>query len=184
MADERSLGCAAGSVAASFRTRDRSGSGMAAGGDGAAIRLQPGGVGAAVRSQRELGITATGIGRAFARGDSAASAHRQDRRSSGDEVPGAGGTKESGGLPAHGRDLRRASLRCTRSRVAVCGVAPGNGRDPSTHSRRSSAVFQNAAAGGDSNQASRRSDPRPGDGSSDPGPRPSAAGRRGGVGTR
>jgi len=42
------------------------GGGMAAGGDGAALRLRSRGVGAPVRSQCELGIAAAGAGRASA----------------------------------------------------------------------------------------------------------------------
>jgi hypothetical protein len=185
MADERSSRRAAGSFAAPFRTRDRAGSGLVAGRDGAAFRLQLGGVGAAVRSQRELGVAAAGVGGALTGGHPAAGARGQDCGPGGDEVFGAGGATEPGGLPAHGGDLGRASLRYARSRPTVCRLAARIGRDPETHSGRSGAVFQNATAGAreDSSGNRRRTDPRSGDDYGDCEPRPSAAGRRGRPGT-
>ena len=86
-------------VCSGIGTRDRVGSGLAAGRDGAAFRLQPGGAGAAVRSQRELGVAAAGVSGASAGGGSAAGARGQDRGASGNEVSRAGGAEEPGGLP-------------------------------------------------------------------------------------
>ena len=155
---------------------------MAAGGVGAAFRLQPGRVGAAVRSQRELGFPATGAGRAFAGRDPAAGTRRPDRGAGGHEISGAGGAAKSGRLPAHGGDLRRSPLRYARSRPAVCRLARRIGYDPPTHSGRSRVVFQNAEAGEGPGRARRRADPRSGDGERDRDPRPSTARRRGGRG--
>ena len=155
---------------------------MAAGGVGAAFRLQPGRVGAAVRSQRELGFPATGAGRAFAGRDPAAGTRRPDRGAGGHEVSGASGAAKPGGLPAHGGDLGRAPLQYTRSRPAICRLATRIGYDPPTHSGGSRAVFQNAEAGEGPGRARRRADPRPGDGERDRAPHPSTAGRRGGRG--
>jgi hypothetical protein len=184
MADERSRGRTAGPLATPIRTRDRAGGGLAAGPDGAAFRLQPGGTGAAVRSQRELGVAAAGAGGAAARGDPAASAGRKDRGAGGDEVSGAGGAPEPGGLPAHGSRFRGASLRYTRSWATVWRLAPGIGRDSPADSGRSGAVFQNTAAGESADGRQRRSDPRSGDGRRDCKSGPSAARRRGGSRTR
>jgi hypothetical protein len=184
VAHERSHRSAVGSFPATLRTRERAGSGLAAGGDGAAIRLQPGGFGAAVRSQCELGVAAAGASRASAGNNSTAGARGQNRRAGGDEVSGAGGAEEFGRLPANGGDLRRASLRYARSGATLCRLAPGDGGDPSAHSRGSGPVFQSATAGGHTSQACRRSDPRPGDGGGDLRARPSATGRRGSLGSR
>ena len=70
------------------------------------------------------------------------------------------------------------------SRPTVCRLAPGISRYPQTHSGRSRAVFQSAAAtaGESSVRSRRRTDPRFGDGNRDCEPRPSAAGRRDGLG--
>ena len=155
---------------------------MAAGGVGAAFRLQPGRVGAAFRSQRELGFPAAGAGRAFAGRDPAAGTRRPDRGTGGHEVSGADGAAKPGRLPAHGGHLGRVPLRYPRSRPAICRLATRIGYDPPTHSGRSRVVFQNAEAGAGSGRARRRADPRSGDGERDRAPRPSTAGRRGGGG--
>ncbi len=160
----------------------RPGGGLAASGDGAAVRLQPGGAGAAVRSQCELGVAAAGLGGGVAGVDPTAGARGQDRGPGGDEVSGAGGAAKPGGLPSHGGDLGRASLRHARSRPAVCRLATGIGHGPPTDSGGSGAVFQNAAAGQTPSRAGRRTDPRSGDGPGDCEPRSAAAGRGGGTG--
>ena len=182
MANERSRGRAIGSFAAFIRTRERVGGGVAAGRVGAAFRLQPGRVSAAVRSQRELGFPATGAGRAFAGRDPAAGTRRPDRGAGGHEVSGAGGAAKSGRLPAHGGDLRRSPLRYARSRPAICRLATRIGYDPPTHSGGSRAVFQNAEAGAGPGWAGCRTDPRSRDGERGGESRPSAAGWRGGGG--
>src|SRR5579862_3410452 len=111
MADERGCGSAAGPFAALVRTRDRAGSGLAAGRVRAALWLQPGRVVAPVRSQCELGISAAGAGGGFARSDPTAGPRGQNPGAGGVEVSGAGGTPKPGRLPADGVDLRPASLR-------------------------------------------------------------------------
>ena len=77
-------------------------------------------------------------------------------------------------------DLRRASLRYARSRPTVCRLAQRLARDPQTHSGRSGAVFQNAAAGAgeSSGRDRRRTVARSGDGGGDCEPRAAAAGGR------
>ena len=184
VADERSGGRAAGPLATVIRTRDRAGGGLAVGRDGAALRLQPGGTGAAVRSQRELGVAAVGAGGSAAGSDPAASAGRQDRGAGGHEVSGSGGAAKPGGLPAHGSHFRRASLRDARSRPIVWSLAPGIGCDAQTDSGRSGAVFQNAEAGENPAGDCGRTDPRSGDGYRDCESGPSADRRRGGGRTR
>ena len=87
------------------------------------------------------------------------------------------------GLPAHGRDLRRASLRYARSRATVRRLAPGNGRHPQTHSGRSRAVLQSTAAGNSAVRSRRGSVARSGDGRGGREPRPAPAGRRRGSRT-
>ena len=182
MADERSRGRAIGSFAAFIRTRERVGGGVAAGGVGAAFRLQPGRVSAAFRSERAVGFAAAGAGGAFAGSDPAAGARRPDRGAGGHEISGAGGAAKSGGLPAHGGHLGRAPLRYTRSGPAICRLARRISYDPPTHSGRPRAVFQNAEAGEGPGRARRRTDPRSGDAERDRAPRPSTAGRGGGRG--
>jgi ParB family chromosome partitioning protein len=85
-------------------------------------------------------------------------------------------------LSADGSDLYGASLRQPRGRPAVCGLAPGIGRDRQTHSGRSRAVFQNAAAGENPGRVRERTDPRSGDGRCDGELRAAAARRRAGSG--
>src|ERR1035437_8857578 len=184
MADERGRGRAAGPLAAAERTRDGAGSGLAAGGVGAALRLRARRVGAPVRSQRELGFATAGAGGGLAGSDPATSARRQDPGASGAEVSGAGGTPKSGGLPADGRHLRRAPLRYAPGRPTVCGVAQGAARNPQTDSGRSRAVFQNAAASAGESSGPRghpdrrRIVTRSGNGGGDCEPSAAAAGRR------
>ena len=159
VAPERSGGRGARPLAAIVRTRNRVGGGLAAAGVGAALRLQPGGVGAAVRSQREMGIAAAGVGGAFAGGHPATGARGPDRGAAGDEISRAGGAAKPGGLPAHGGHFRCASLPHARSWRTVCRLAAGIGCHPPTHSGRSRAVFQNAEAGEASSRAGGRTDP-------------------------
>ena len=98
----------------------------------------------------------------------------------GDEVSGAGGSPKPGRLPADGGDLRPASLRYAGSRPTVCRVAQRFARDPQTHSGRSRAVFQNAAASAGESSARdwRRTVTRSGNGGGDCEPRAAAAGGR------
>lgn len=186
MADERGRGRTVGPLAAFIRTGERTGSRLAAGGDGAAFRLRTGGVGAPVRSQRELGIAAAGAGGASAGGHPAADTRGQDRGAGSHEVSGAGGAPKLGGLPADGGDLRPAPLRYAGSRSTVWGLAQRHPCDPQTHSGGSWAVLQNPAAGESlgprGHPARRRVDPRSGDGGRDYEPRSSATGRRSGPG--
>src|SRR5438128_5287877 len=180
MANERGRGRAAGPLTAFIRTRDRAGGGLAAGGVGAALRLRTRRVGAPVRSQRELGIAAAGAGGGSAGSDPATGARGQDSGAGGDEVSGAGGAPEPGGLPTDGRDLRPASLRYAGSRPTVWRLAQRFARDPPTDSGRSRAVFQNAAAGaGESSGRNRRGAvTRSGNGGGDCEPRAAVAGGR------
>ena len=119
VADERGGGRTAGPHAAIERARDRAGSGLAASGIGAAFWLQPGRVGAAVRSQRDMGFAAAGTGGTVAGSDPAAGARGQDCGAGGHEISGACGAAELGGLPAHGGHFGRASLRYARSGPTV-----------------------------------------------------------------
>jgi hypothetical protein len=185
VADERGRSRAAGPLAALIRTGERTGGGLAASGDGAALRLWTGGVGAPVRSQRELGIAAAGAGGASAGDHPAAGARGQNRGASSDEISGASGAPKPGRLPTHGGNLRPAALRYAGSRATVRGLAKRHAGDPPTHSGESRAVFQNPAAGAGESSASarRRVDPRSGDSGRDRKPRASATGRRSGHGT-
>ena len=162
---------------------DRAGTGVAVGGVGAALRIRTGGTGASVRSERELGVAPTGAGRTVTGNDPTASAGRKDRRPRGDEVSGAGGAHQPGGLRADGRSLRTVSLRIAASRTVVCRLAQWLGGDPQAHPRCAGSVLQNAAASGaESPSAGGRSGvvARSGDGSGDCEPRSSPTGRRGG----
>src|SRR5260370_42649824 len=98
-------------LAATERTRNGAGGGVAAGGVGAAFRLRAGRVGAPVRSQCELGIATAGAGGDSPGSDPAAGARGQDSGAGGDEVSGAGGRPAAGRLPTDGGDLRPTSLR-------------------------------------------------------------------------
>src|SRR5580700_8577369 len=141
MADERGRGRGAGPLATAERARDGVGSGLAAGGVGAALRLRAGRVGAPVRSQRELGVAAAGTGGTSAGSHSAAGARRQGGGAGSHEVPGASGSPKPGGLPADGGDLRPTSLRFAGSRPTVWRVAQRLARDPQTDSGGSRTVF-------------------------------------------
>ncbi len=180
MADERGCGGAVGPLAATVRTRDGAGGGLALGGVGAAFWLRVGRVGTAVRSQCELGIATTGADRGSAGSDPTPGARWQNLGAGGDEVSGAGGPPKPGRLPADGGDLRRASLQYAPSRPTVCRVAQWFARRPQTHSGRSRAVFQNAAAsrGESSARERRRTNTRSGNGSGDCEPRATATGGR------
>ena len=182
VADEGSGGHRVGPLPALIGTRNRPGARLAAGRDGAAFRLQPGGVSTAVRSQREVGIAAAGVSGTVAGDHPAAGARGSDLGTGGDEVSGAGSPPKPGGLPAHGGHLRRASLRHARSGPTLCGLAARIGRDPPTDPGRSGVVFQNAASGPRASAAGRRrrANPRSGDGGCHCEPRASAAGRGGG----
>ena len=72
----------------------------------------------------------------------------RDLRPRGHEVPGAGGPCQPGGLRAHGRCLRSASLRYAASRATVCGLARRLAPGPPTSSRPTRVVFQNPATRG------------------------------------
>src|SRR6185312_9540227 len=63
LAHERGRSFTARPLAAAVGTGDRSGTGVAAGGVGAALRIRTGGTGAPVRSECELGVAPTGAGR-------------------------------------------------------------------------------------------------------------------------
>jgi hypothetical protein len=184
MADERGGGRGAGPFATAERARDCTGSGLAAGRVGAAFRLRARCIGAPVRSQREVGIAAAGIGGTAAGSDPAAGARRQGGGAGSHEVPGASGPPKPGGLPADGGDLRPASLRYPRSRPTVCRLAPRFGRDPQAHSGCSGLVFQGATtdAGESSGRHRCRTVTRSGEGGGDCEPRPSATGGGGGYG--
>lgn len=71
-----------------------------------------------------------GIGGTSAGSHPATSARRKDHRAGGDENFGAGGAPKPGGLRADGRDLRRVSLRYSRSRTTICSLAQRFARDP------------------------------------------------------
>ena len=75
---------------------------LAAGRDGAALRLRARRTGAPFRSQRELGVAAAGAGGVAAGSDPAASARRPDRDAGGAEVSGASGAYGCGAMPADG----------------------------------------------------------------------------------
>ena len=134
LGDERSRSSAAVEVAAVQPAGKRAGTRLAAGGDGAALRLLAGGTGAPFRPQRELGVAAAGAGGVAAGSDPAASARRQNRGASGDEVSGAGGASQRGRLRAHGGRIRRSTV-ATRGK-------PGNSIRPGAKARaRSASAF-------------------------------------------
>lgn len=152
VANERSRSSPAGRVAALGGTPERAGARLVTGRDGAAFRLWTRRTGAAVRSQRELGVAALGAGGTVAGGDSAARARGQSLGAGGDEVPGAGGPYQPGRLRAHGRGIRRAPLRYAGSRATLCRLAGRFAVGARAPASLSGAVFQNAAAsagGGD-----------------------------------
>ena len=185
LADERCRGFTAGSFAAPAGPGDRAGTGVAAGGVRAALRIRTGGTGAAVRSQRELGVAPVGAGRTVTGNDPTAGAGGQDRRARGNEVSGSGGPHQPGGLRADGCGLRPASLRFAASRADVYRLAQWLGCDPQAHSGCTGSVLQNAAANG-TERPSGGGRPgavaRSGDGGGDCEPRASPTGRRGGDG--
>ena len=120
---------------------------MAAGGDGTSLRLFARRAGAPLRPQPQLGLAAAGAGGVVAGSDPAASARRETRGASGDEVSGAGGASQRWRLLAHGGRFRCASLRHATSRATVHGLAQRHARRPRTHSRRAGTVLENAATG-------------------------------------
>ena len=71
----------------------------------------------------QLGVATIGAGGVAAGSDPAASARRQARGASGDEVSGAGGASRRRRLRADGRRFRRAPLRYAASRATLCGLA-------------------------------------------------------------
>ena len=183
LAHERGRSFTARPLAAAVGTGDRSGTGVAVGGVGAALRIRTGGNGAPVRSERELGVAPAGAGRTVTRNDPTAGADRKDRRPRGDEVSGAGGAHQPGRLRADGRGVRTVSLRIAASRAVVCCLAQWLGGDPQAHPRCTGSVLQNAAASGaESPSDGGRSGTvaRSRDGSGDCEPRSSPTGRSGG----
>ena len=96
---------------------------MVACGTGATLRLQIGGSGAPLRSQRELGLAPFVAGRATSRSGAAARAFGRDHRACGDEVSGAGGARQSHRLSAHGRSVFQVPLQQPSGRRALCGLA-------------------------------------------------------------
>jgi hypothetical protein len=147
MADERGRGAAVGRFAALDGTSERAGARLVIGRDGAAFRLWTRRTGAAVRSQRELGIAAPGIGGTAAGGDSATRAGGQSLGAGGHEVPGAGGAHQPGRLRADGRGIRSAPLRYAGSRATLRRLAGRLAVGARAAARLAGAVFQNAAAG-------------------------------------
>jgi len=110
MGDERSRSAVAGTVVALQPAGMCAGTRLAPGRDVAMLRLLAGGTGATLRPQRELGVATAGTGATAAGNDSTAGAGRQDRGTNSDEVSGADGAAEGGGLPAIGRSLCPAPL--------------------------------------------------------------------------
>ena len=129
----------------------------------------------------ELGVAAAGPGRSSAGSPPAASARGPALRPRGDEVPGAGGPCQPGGLRAHGRRVRSASLRHAASRATVCSLARRLAPGPPTSARSTRAVFQNPATRGTERlrHRGRRPAARSGHGDRDFEPRPAATGRGG-----
>lgn len=148
LAPERGRSAAPGPFAAPVRAGDRTGTGVAAGGVRTTLRIRTGGTGAAIRSERELGVAPAGVGRTVTGNDPTASAGRQGRRACGDEVSGPGGPHQPGGLRTDGLGLRTASLRIAASRAVVCRLAQWLGCNPQAHPRCTGSVPQNAAANG------------------------------------
>src|SRR3982751_1326928 len=110
MGDERRRSAATGALPAFQPAGMCAGTRLAAVRDVAMLRLLAGGTGAAIRPQRELGVAAAGTGGSTAGNDSTAGAGRQDRGTNSDEVSGADGTAQRGGLRADGRSLCPLSL--------------------------------------------------------------------------
>jgi len=165
VANERSRSAPAGWFAALGGTPERAGARLVTGRDGAAFRLWARRAGAAVRSQRELGVAACGVSGTAAGDNSAARAGGQSLGTDSDEVSGAGGTHEPGRLPANGRGLRATPLRHAGSRATLCRLAGRFAVGPRTPARLSGAVFQNTAAGAaGGDNALGRTRARPGNG--------------------
>src|ERR1022692_4185277 len=111
-----------------------------------ALGLLTGGVGAALRPQRELGVAALGVGRVAAGKHPAAGARGSDRGATGDQVSGAGSARQPGAVRANGRRFRPAPLRHAASRTTLCRLAGRLARGPRAHLGRAGTVFENAAA--------------------------------------
>ena len=185
LADERGRGRIAGPVAAFVRTRDRTRSGLAAGGVRTAVRLWTGRVSPALRPQRELGVAAVGVGRSAARNDPAAGAPRPTGGAGGLEASGSGGPAKRRRLSADGRHLRPASLGHAGSRAVVHGLAEEFAGHAQTDFGFSRTVFQNTAASSGEHSGRRgcRDDPRSGDGGGDRESGAPSCGRSGGHGS-
>jgi len=177
--DERSGSAGAVAVAALQPAGKRAGARLAAGGDGAALRVWNRGTGAPLRPQRELGVAAAGAGGMAAGSGPAAGARGPDRGTSGAEVPSAGSPRGRGAMPTDGGRVRGTPLRYAASRATVCGLAQRHARGPRAHSGRAGTVLENAAAGTGGRQGGspRTSDARSGHGGRHPASRQPAAGR-------
>ena len=108
--------------------------------------IQPRPTGAPLRSQRELGVAPPGAGRAASRERAAAGARGGDHRAHRDEVSGAGGTRQSGRLPADGRSLRPPQVSYARGRGVVCRLARRLAVDAAADSGAATVVSESAAA--------------------------------------
>jgi hypothetical protein len=119
---------------------------MAAVGDGRTLRLLTGRTGTPLRPQHELGIAADGSGGAPAGSRSAAGARGQHRGADGDEVSGSGGAPQRRGLPADGRGIGAASLRCTAGGATLWRMARRFANGARAHPGTTGAVSEDAAA--------------------------------------
>ena len=177
MGDERSRSPAVGAVVAPQSTGERAGTRLAVDGDGATLQLLAGRVGAALRPQRDLGIAAPGAGGSAAGSNPAAGARRQAGCATGDEVSGAGGARQRGGLRADGRRLHQALLCHAASRATLCRLAGRHARSSRARPRRAGTVFENAAATASHQSRAGCPGARPGDGACHPASRRPAARR-------
>ena len=172
MADGRSRSPAVIAFAANEPAGKRARTGLAVVGDGKAFQLLARPTGAPFRPQHQLGIAATGPGRIITGSGPAPRARRKHHRTDRDEVSGAGGACQCRRLRTHGRGVREAPLRYEAGGAALHSLARRLARGSRAHSRRTGAVFENAAATADSEAGSGRTDPtRPRDGACHSAPR-------------
>ncbi len=147
LGNERSRRVGPGSVDAFFRKGDRTGTRLAASGDGATFRLQPGRPGATIRSQRELGLSPISSCGTASRNRAAARPRRRDLGACRHEVSGAGGARQPQGLPAHGRCVFEVPLQQPPSRRTLRGLARRLHVDTPADSGFSRTVFKSAPTG-------------------------------------
>ena len=121
----------------------------------------------------------SGAGRVTAGSDPAASARRQDRSATGDEVSGADGASQRGDCERMAAALVKHSCDTRQAGATLYGLARRLPRGARAHSRRTGTVFENATADAGQPGLAVGNGPgaRSGDGGGHPAARQPAAGR-------